>query len=302
MIIIPSGMQILLYSFEIFEVAIEFEVHLELLPHHPSHTPMEPSMSATNLPARTSQFSSSMPSIDDLLRQYEAQSTWKLVCMPNLTALCHEHTCNKCSTYLEHLLIGAHMGKLCAHPDRLERQLDHAWPAAMNDICRNVGEPLAKKLDVMCDLCNIKDDKIDCNRWEINDLCDKLAEEHRLQRRLKERLAQYKGKQKEESEATMGSPLLHKCQVAGAHCHQHCQQYTEIPAEVDIPPPKKSKDGRGAHVLHDPMEDIFHREYTSKLSTNDTPNPLKMRSKKKNCEVVLPTTSSPILQICRMLT
>ena len=83
----------------------------------------------------------------------------------------------------------------------------------------------------------------------------------------------------------MGSPLLHKCQAAGAHCHQHCQQYmympAEIPVEVDIPPPKKSKEGRGAHVLHDPMEDIFHREYTSKLSTNTTPNPLKRRSKKK---------------------
>ena len=55
----------------------------------------------------------------------------------------------------------------------------------------------------------------------------------------------------------------------------------EIPVEVDIPPPKKLKDSRGAHVLHDPMEDIFHQEYTSKLSTNDTPNPLKMRLKKK---------------------
>ena len=58
----------------------------------------------------------------------------------------------------------------------------------------------------------------------------------------------------------------------------------EIPVEVDIPPPKKSKAGRGAHVLHDPMEDIFHREYTSKLSTNTTPNPLKMRSKKKKLQ------------------
>ena len=85
---------------------------------------MEPPMSATNVPARTSQFSSSMPSIDDLLRQYEARSTWKLVSMPNLTTLCHEHKCNKCSTYLEHLL--AHVGELCAHTDGLKEWLYHA--------------------------------------------------------------------------------------------------------------------------------------------------------------------------------
>ena len=62
--------------------------------------------------------------------------------MPNLVALCHEHKCDKCSTYLEHLLIGAHVGELCTHLDGLESQLDHVWPAAMNDIRRDVGEPL----------------------------------------------------------------------------------------------------------------------------------------------------------------
>ena len=80
--------------------------------------------------------------------------------MPNLTALCHKHKCDKCSTYLEHLLISACMGKLCTHPNGLEAWLDHVWPAAMNDICRDVGEPLSKKLDVTCDLCDIKDDEI----------------------------------------------------------------------------------------------------------------------------------------------
>ena len=53
-----------------------------------------------------------MPSIDDLLCQYKARSTWKLISMPNLVVLCHEHKCNKCSTYLEHLLISAHVGEL----------------------------------------------------------------------------------------------------------------------------------------------------------------------------------------------
>ena len=101
-------------------------------------------MSAANIPSGTSQFSSSMPSIDDLLHQYKAQSAWKLISMPNLTTLCHEQKCDKCSTYLEHLLIGAHTGELCAHPAGLEGWLDHAWPATMNDIHRDVGEPLAE--------------------------------------------------------------------------------------------------------------------------------------------------------------
>ena len=80
--------------------------------------------------------------------------------MPNLTALCHEHKCDKCSTYLEHLLIGAHVGELCAYPNGLEAQLDHAWPATMNDIHRDVDKPLTKKLDVTCDLFDVKDNEI----------------------------------------------------------------------------------------------------------------------------------------------
>ena len=99
---------------------------------------MEDSMSAADVPVGTSQSSSSMPSIDELLHQYEVCSVWKLISMPNLTAFCHEHKCDKCSTYLEHSLIAAHAGELCAHPDGLELQLDHAWPAVMNDIYRDV--------------------------------------------------------------------------------------------------------------------------------------------------------------------
>ena len=68
--------------------------------------------------------------------------------MPNLTVLCHEHKCDKCSSYLEHLLITARAGELRTRPNGLEAWLDHAWPTAMNDIHRDVGEPLAKKLDV----------------------------------------------------------------------------------------------------------------------------------------------------------
>ena len=31
----------------------------------------------------------------------------------------------------------------------------------------------------------------------------------------------------------------------------------------------------------DPMEDMFNQNYASELSTNDTPNPLKRRLRKK---------------------
>ena len=147
---------------------------------------MEASMSTADVPVGTLQSSSSMPSIDELLHQYKACSTWKIVSMPNLTALCHEHKCDKCSTYLEHLLIAARMGELCAHPDRLKAWLDHAWPTTMNDIRREVGEPIAKKLDVPRDLCDTRDDEINRCWWAINDLRDQLNTEHRLQRRLEE--------------------------------------------------------------------------------------------------------------------
>ena len=155
---------------------------------------MEESMSAADVPVGTWQFSSSMPSIDELLCQYKACSGWKLISMPNLTALCHKHKCNKCSTYLEHLLIAARVGELCARPDRLESWLDHAWPAVMDDIRKDVSEPLAKKLDVAHDLCNTRDNEIDCCRRMINDLHDQLDAEHHLQCRIEEKLAKYKGK------------------------------------------------------------------------------------------------------------
>ena len=100
--------------------------------------------------------------------------------MPNLAALCHKHKCDKCSTYLEHLLIGACAGKLCTCPDGLEARLDHTRPTAMNDISRDVGKPLSKKLDAARNLCDVRDDEIDRNWWEISDLHDRLAEEHRL--------------------------------------------------------------------------------------------------------------------------
>ena len=85
----------------------------------------------------------------------------------------------------------------------------------------------------------------------------------------------------------MCSPLPHKRQAAGAPPPPPLPavyMLAEIPAGVDIPPPQKSKDGRGAHVIHDPMEDMFNREDTSESGTNDTPDPLKRKSKKKNSQ------------------
>ena len=67
----------------------------------------------------------------------------------------------------------------------------------------------------MCDLCDTRDDEVDRARQMINDLRNKLDAEHHLRRRLEEKLAKYKGKQKEESEVTMDSPLLYKWQAAG---------------------------------------------------------------------------------------
>ena len=169
--------------------------------------------------------------------------------MPNLTTLCHEHKCNKCSTYLEHLLIANQAGKLCACPEGLEAQLDHAWPAAMDDIRRDVSKPLAKKLDVACDLCDTRDDEVDRTRWMINDLRDQLDAEHRLWHRLEEKLAKYKGKQKEESEATMDSPLPRKQQVVGVPLPPTLPAIympADIPAEVPVPLPQQNGNNRRA--------------------------------------------------------
>ena len=100
-------------------------------------------------------------------------------------------------------------------PRRAHSAVGPCIAAAMNDICRDVSEPITKKLDVVRDLCNTRDDEIDHCWWVINDLRDQLDAEHRLRRRLEDKLAKYKGKQKEESEATMDSPLPRKWQAVG---------------------------------------------------------------------------------------
>ena len=227
---------------------------------------MDPSMSTTNVPAGISQPQSSMPSIDDLLHNFEACSAWKIISMPNLTALCHEHKCNKCSIYLGHLLLSTCVGELCTHPTGLEQWQDHVWPTTMNNIHKDVSQPLTQKLNITCNLCDVKDNQITHAHMEVIDLCDKPAEEHRLQHRLEDYLAQYKGKQRDNPEAMMGSPSLHKHQVAGDLLPSTLLAVympVDIPAGVDILPPKWLKDDCGVHIIHDPMEDMFNRNYTS---------------------------------------
>ena len=244
-------------------------------------------MSTADVPSGTSQFSSSMPSIDELLRQYKACSAWKLVSMPNLTTLCHEHKCDKCSTYLEHLLITSCAGELCIRPKGLEEQLDHAWPVTMDDIRRDVGEPLAKRLDVARDLCDTRDDEVDRARQTINDLRDQLDAEHRLRCRLEEKLAKYKGKHKEESVVTMDSPLLRKRQAVGVPpppTLPAIYMLADIPVEVPVPPPQHSTGVHVAPLEDDSTIDLFNRYYTLESNPDEAPDPLKRRLKKKNLQ------------------
>ena len=82
----------------------------------------------------------------------------------------------------------------------------------------------------------------------------------------------------------MDSPLLHKWQVVGVPPPPTLPAVympADISVEVAIPPPQKSTEGHGAHVIRDLMEDMFNREDTSESSTNNTPDPLKRRLKKK---------------------
>ena len=85
----------------------------------------------------------------------------------------------------------------------------------------------------------------------------------------------------------MGSPLPHKHRVAGDLPPSMLPAVyvpADIPVEVDISLPKQLKDDHGAHILHDPMEDMFNWSYSSKSNTDDTPDPLKRRSRKKKSQ------------------
>ena len=76
----------------------------------------------------------------------------------------------------------------------------------------------------------------------------------------------------------MDSPLPRKQQAVGPPpllTLPAVYMPADIPVEVAIPPPQKSTEGHGAHIIWDPMEDMFNQEDTPGASTDDTPDPLK---------------------------
>jgi len=120
----------------------------------------------------------------------------------------HKHNCERCSHYLEHLLLGAHVGELQAHPTELEQWLDHAWPTAMDDICKAVAQPLQERLDVAGNFCNIKDDEITWLQLVNVDLREDLAAE-RMGPALSRRQAQPpQGQTKRGVGGVGGSPVV----------------------------------------------------------------------------------------------
>ena len=163
-------------------------------------------MENTDVPSGPLQPPSSTLRVDELLCDDEMKSPWKIISMPNLVTWCHGHKCAKCSMYLEHLLLGAHMGELCAHPDGLNEWLGHAWPTTMDNIRKAVAQPLEEDINVTHRFCNIKDDEIN-QLWLVNiNLRKDLAVEHRAWLRAMAMLDHYKGKQREESKTAMGNP------------------------------------------------------------------------------------------------
>jgi len=167
-------------------------------------------MENTDAPVGVSHPSSSMLRMDDLFHELEVNSAWKVVSTPNFAMWSHKHNCERCSHYLEHLLLGACAGELQAHPAELEQWLDHVWPTTMDDIHKAVTQPLQERLDVAGDFCNIKDDEIAQLQLVNVDLHEDLAVEQRAQCQVEDRLDRLKGKQREESEASVGHPSSHK--------------------------------------------------------------------------------------------
>src|SRR6266481_9428770 len=108
---------------------------------------MEQSMPDHDVPLGTSNIQPSMPSVDDLLRDHKVKSGWKVVATTNLLTMCHDGTCAQCSSLLEHLLMANRMGEMCARPADFTRMLDHAWPATMGDIHKDVASPLLGEIE-----------------------------------------------------------------------------------------------------------------------------------------------------------
>ena len=124
-------------------------------------------------------------SVDELLCDHEVKLGWKVVTATNLMTMCHEGTCPKCSSSLEHLLIANQVGEMCACPAGLEQMLEWAWPAVMADICEDASSPLCGKIDnVVCTITHC-DEEIAWLRVDLNCAHTKCKDETACSRVVK---------------------------------------------------------------------------------------------------------------------
>src|SRR6266481_2814906 len=158
---------------------------------------MEQSMLGHDVPSGTSNIPPSTHSVDELLRDHEVRSGWKVVSTANLLTMCHDGTCAQCSSSLEHLLIANRAGEMCACPADLTRMLDRAWPATMGDIREDVASPLLGEIENANHVITDRDDEIAYLRGEVNRLRAKHDEETARRRRIEERLSRVKGTQRD---------------------------------------------------------------------------------------------------------
>src|SRR6266481_8690206 len=128
---------------------------------------MEQSMSGHDVPSGTSNVPPSTCSVDELLRNHEVRSGWKVVSTANLLTMCHDGTCTQCSSSLEHLLIVNRAGEMCARPSDLTRMLDHVWPATMGEIREDVASPLLGEIESANRVITDHDDEIAHLRGEV---------------------------------------------------------------------------------------------------------------------------------------
>src|SRR6266481_2546781 len=154
---------------------------------------MEQSMSGHDVPSGTSNIPPSTRSMDELLRDHEVRSGWKVVSTANLLTMCHDGTCAQCSSSLEHLLIANRAGEMCAGPANLTRMLDRAWPATMGDIHEDVASPLLGEIENASCVITNRNNEIAHLQGEVNHLRAKRDEETARRWRIKEWLSRIKG-------------------------------------------------------------------------------------------------------------
>src|SRR6266481_3039219 len=134
-------------------------------------------METCDVPMGTSIDIASTHSVDELLHNHEVKSGWKVVTSTNLTTMCHEGTCPKCSSLLEHLFIANQAGEMCACPTGLQQMLERAWLAIMADICEDVSSPLCGEIDNAVRTIMDRDKEIAWLRADLNHAHTKCEDE-----------------------------------------------------------------------------------------------------------------------------